>query len=102
MGSNTTTTQASNQPWAASQPGLKSVIGGAQSLQASGIGSAVNTGSMVTPWSKQSMQGMNNIEGMADRYSNLMGNSIPALHTYAGGYNIGQRNNPMIEQYASG
>ena len=102
MGGQSQTTTTSGEPWEASQAGLESVIASAQSLLESGVGSAVNTGSMVTPYSDQSMTGFGWTEAAANSANGYMNSSMDALQQYAGGGQMGANNNAMIEQYASG
>jgi len=102
MGGTTTTTSGSSQPWDAAQPGLKNVIGDATSLYKSGQGSQPFGGSMVTPFAKQTMAGMDGLMTQAQGSQNYMDGSQKALQPYAGGQNMGGMDNEMIGNYAKG
>lgn len=68
----TTTGSSSSEPWKPMQPYLKNSAAEADALFNSGIGSQVYTGSTVVPFAKQTMAGMNNIEGFANNNAGVM------------------------------
>ena len=68
-GSKTTTTAANNTPWAEAQPLLKKGLGEAGALFDAGIGGQVYTSPMFTPFAGQSIQGMNQTEGVANDFA---------------------------------
>lgn len=71
----TSTTQS--QPWPEAQPYIKGALGDAKRLYGSGIGSQVYTGSTVVPFSQQTMQGMNAIQGQANQ--NMGGQGLSGI-----------------------
>lgn len=73
MAAGTTTTQSTNDPWAPAQPLLKKGLKAANQAFSGGYGA--NTGSMVVPFSKQSMDAFGNLEGIAGANSNGQGMS---------------------------
>jgi hypothetical protein len=87
------TTSSNSQPWAASQPALKTGLADAQNLYKSGVGSKVYTGSTVTPWSQQTMQGMGDVQKNAT--ANMGGQGLSGQYQgviNSGGYNAAQQN----------
>lgn len=86
MTQGTQTTQSTNDPWKPAQGILKKGLNAADKAFSGGYGA--NTGSMVVPYAKQSMQAFGNLEGIAGANSNGQGMSGQAQNIINnGGFN---------------
>jgi hypothetical protein len=86
MPSGTTTTQSTNDPWKPAQNSLKMGLNAANKAFKGGFGA--NTGSMVVPYAKQSMDAFGNLEGIAGANSGGQGMSGQAQNIINnGGFN---------------
>lgn len=65
-GTNTTTTTQNSEPWSGAQPYLREVLAGAQNEYRNGSGFYPFPGSTVVPFSNQTMQSLQGIEGLAN------------------------------------
>lgn len=93
------TTQATSEPWKASQPALKLALSDAQKLYKKGVGGDIYTGSTVTPWDKQTQKGMNFIQSGAN--ANLAGKGLSGQYQDVinqGGYTDDQRQSADVLQ----
>jgi hypothetical protein len=92
-GNKSQTTSTSSAPWKAAQPAMKTALGDAQNIYKSGEAFKPYTGSTVVPFANQTIQGMNNMQGAAERAQGAFNQNFGNVSAMAndGGLNDLQR-----------